>query len=78
MARPAYTSVHLSECLSTDECLTALHAADSDTFGPACPLQEFFSKPCWSHHPKPYADFMSFKQEEEAKVEAERKKMIRV
>lgn len=44
----------------------------------ACPLQDFYSKPCWSHHPKPYEDFMSFKQEEAAKLEAERKKMIRV
>jgi hypothetical protein len=41
-------------------------------------LQDFYSKECWAHHPKPYADFMAFKQKERAELEAERKKAVRV
>jgi hypothetical protein len=42
------------------------------------PLQDFFSKPCWAHHPKPYADFMEFKRKEHEALEAERKRAVRV
>ncbi|KAF6258440.1 hypothetical protein COO60DRAFT_1639124 [Scenedesmus sp. NREL 46B-D3] len=37
-------------------------------------VKDFYSKECWAHHPKPYADFMAFKQKERAELEAERKK----
>ncbi|GLC75358.1 hypothetical protein PLESTF_001627600 [Pleodorina starrii] len=40
--------------------------------------QDFFAKPCWSHHPKPYGDFIAFKKSEAAALEAERKRAIRV
>ncbi|PNH11433.1 Serine/threonine-protein kinase TNNI3K [Tetrabaena socialis] len=41
-------------------------------------VKDFFSKPCWSHHPKPYTDFIDFKKSEAAAYEAERKRAIRV
>lgn len=41
-------------------------------------VKDFFAKPCWAHHPKPYSDFVAFKQQEQAELEAERKKMVRV
>jgi hypothetical protein len=41
-------------------------------------LQDFYARECWSHHPKPYADFMEFKQQERATLEAERKKIVRM
>ncbi|KXZ46509.1 hypothetical protein GPECTOR_43g946 [Gonium pectorale] len=40
--------------------------------------KDFFSKPCWAHHPKPYADFVEHKKAETAALEAERKRAIRV
>jgi hypothetical protein len=42
---------------------------------PACP-QDFYSKECWAHHPLPYADFVDFKKQERAELEAERKKLV--
>ena len=44
---------------------------------PARP-QDFYSKPCWAHHPKPYADFIDFKKKEREALEAERKRAVRV
>lgn len=43
-----------------------------------CAVQDFYSKECWAHHPKPYADFLEFKKKERAELEAERKKLVRV
>lgn len=43
-----------------------------------CTPQDFYSKDCWSHHPKPYGDFIEFKKKEFEALEAERKKAIRV
>lgn len=40
--------------------------------------QDFFSKDCWAHHPKPYADFIEFKKKERAALEEERKRAVRV
>ncbi|KAG2501289.1 hypothetical protein HYH03_001089 [Edaphochlamys debaryana] len=41
-------------------------------------VKDFFSKPCWAHHPKPYADFVAAKKAEAAAAAAERKRAIRV
>ena len=41
-------------------------------------LQDFYSRECWAHHPKPYADFMEYKKKEQAELEADRKKLVRV
>lgn len=41
-------------------------------------VKDFYSKPCWAHHPLPYADFLAFKAKEREELEAERKKAIRV
>jgi hypothetical protein len=38
--------------------------------------QDFYSKECWAHHPLPYADFVDFKRQERAELEAERKKLV--
>jgi hypothetical protein len=40
--------------------------------------QDFFSKDCWAHHPKPYGDFVAFKAQEQERLEAERKKLVRL
>jgi len=47
---------------------------------PAHPIKikDFYSKPCWAHHPKPYADFIDYKKKEREALEAERKKAVRV
>lgn len=39
-------------------------------------MQDFFQKPCWAHHPKPYADYMEYKKKEEADQLADRQKLI--
>jgi len=41
-------------------------------------VQDFYSKECWAHHPPPYADFIDFKKQERAELEAERKKLVHV
>ena len=41
------------------------------------PLQDFYAKECWAHHPKPYADFEEAKVKERETLEAERKRAIR-
>eukprot|EP00798_Chlamydomonas_sp_ICE-L_P028998 gene28998-32191_t len=41
-------------------------------------VKDFYTKECWSHHPKPYADFIDFKLKEYEEMQAERKKAIRV
>eukprot|EP00879_Flechtneria_rotunda_P002113 GHRR01002295.1.p1 GENE.GHRR01002295.1~~GHRR01002295.1.p1 ORF type:complete len:185 (+),score=55.81 GHRR01002295.1:292-846(+) len=41
-------------------------------------VKDFYSKECWAHHPKPYADFVEFKKKERADLEAEQKKLVRV
>uniref|UniRef100_A0A383VJ57 Uncharacterized protein n=1 Tax=Tetradesmus obliquus TaxID=3088 RepID=A0A383VJ57_TETOB len=41
-------------------------------------VKDFYSKECWAHHPKPYGDFMAFKQKERSELEAERKKAVGV
>lgn len=38
--------------------------------------QDFFSKDCWAHHPKPYADFMDWRLEEDKLIASERSKLI--
>jgi hypothetical protein len=40
--------------------------------------QDFYSRECWAHHPKPYADFIEYKKKEQAELEAEKKKLVRV
>ena len=40
--------------------------------------QDFYSKECWAHHPPPYADFIEFKEQERAELEAERKRLAKV
>ena len=47
---------------------------DPSTF---MPLQDFYAKECWAHHPKPYADFVEVKVKERETLEAERKRAIR-
>lgn len=46
-----------------------------DLFHRPAPLffqqQDFFEKPCWAHHPKPYTDFMEWRAAEDARLEAE-------
>lgn len=38
--------------------------------------QDFFSKDCWAHHPKPYQDFMDWRFEEDKLIASERSKLI--
>ena len=33
-------------------------------------VKEFFSKPCWAHHPKPYKDFIEAKRKSDAVMRA--------
>ena len=33
-------------------------------------VKEFFSKPCWAHHPKPYKDFIEAKRRSDAAMRA--------
>ena len=33
-------------------------------------MQDFFEKPCWAHHPKPYADYMEWRKKDEEQMEA--------
>lgn len=33
-------------------------------------VKEFFAKPCWSHHPKPYKDFIDAKRRADAAMRA--------
>ena len=33
-------------------------------------VRDFFSKPCWAHHPKPYGDFIEAKKKEREALEA--------
>ncbi len=40
--------------------------------------QDFYSRECWAHHPKPYADFLEYKVKERADLEAEQKKLVRM
>eukprot|EP00878_Enallax_costatus_P015189 GHUV01015902.1.p1 GENE.GHUV01015902.1~~GHUV01015902.1.p1 ORF type:complete len:185 (+),score=58.14 GHUV01015902.1:548-1102(+) len=40
-------------------------------------VKDFYQKDCWKHHPKPYADFLEYKQKERAELEADRKKLVR-
>ncbi|GAX85070.1 hypothetical protein CEUSTIGMA_g12490.t1 [Chlamydomonas eustigma] len=40
-------------------------------------VKDFYSKDCWSHHPKPYSDFMEAKQREYDAIEADRKRVIK-
>lgn len=42
------------------------------------PLQDFYSKECWRHHPLPYSDFLEFKKKEREELQAERKKLVKV
>ena len=56
----------------------ALEAAGADTTpGPVLvqdhvpKVKDFFSKPCWAHHPKPYGDWLTAKRAEEAALDAE-------
>eukprot|EP00877_Chromochloris_zofingiensis_P009397 jgi/Chrzof1/4710/Cz14g23200.t1 len=41
-------------------------------------VKDFYSKDCWAHHPKPYADFIDYKKKERAELEEDRKKVVRV
>lgn len=38
--------------------------------------QDFFQKDCWSHHPKPYQEFMDWRLKEDERIEAERRKLV--
>ena len=42
------------------------------------PPQDFYSKPCWSHHPLPYGDYLQHLKKEADAQAAERSKAIRV
>ena len=33
-------------------------------------VKEFFSKPCWSHHPKPYKDYIEARRRSDAAMRA--------
>ena len=39
-------------------------------------MQDFFQKECWAHHPKPYADFMKWRADEDARWAAESNRLI--
>jgi hypothetical protein len=39
-------------------------------------VQDFFQKECWAHHPKPYQEFMDWRNKEDQLFEAERNKLI--
>lgn len=39
-------------------------------------VKDFFQKDCWSHHPKPHADYMEWRAKQDAELEAERNKLI--
>ena len=41
------------------------------------PLQDFYAKECWAHHPKLYADYVEAKVKERETLESERKRAIR-
>lgn len=38
--------------------------------------QDFFSKECWAHHPKPYAEFMDWRKKEDERWESDRKRLV--
>ena len=72
---PAFFGIKLLEAAQTT--LEYPHPLNS-SYLTAVPSQDFFAKPCWSHHPKPYKDFIAHKKSEAAALEAERKRAIRV
>lgn len=39
-------------------------------------VKDFFQKECWAHHPKPHAEYMEWRQAQDAALEAERGKLI--
>jgi len=39
-------------------------------------VQDFFQRECWAHHPKPYADFMRWRADEDARWAAESGRLI--
>lgn len=39
-------------------------------------MQDFFQKDCWSHHPKPHADYMEMKQKQDEEYAASKKRLI--
>ena len=41
-----------------------------------CAAQDFFSKECWAHHPKPYAEFMEWRKSEDERWEAEKSRLV--
>ena len=41
-------------------------------------VKDFFAKPCWAHHPKPYADLVEAKKKEREALEEERRRAVRV
>ncbi|KAK9843747.1 hypothetical protein WJX81_004834 [Elliptochloris bilobata] len=38
--------------------------------------KDFFQRECWAHHPKPYADFMTWRAEEDARWAAEGSRLV--
>ncbi len=39
-------------------------------------VQDFFQRECWAHHPKPYADFMRWRADEDARWAADSSRLI--
>lgn len=39
-------------------------------------MQDFFSKDCFKGHPKPYADYMEWRKQEDKKIETQRRNLI--
>ena len=39
-------------------------------------LQDFFSKDCWAHHPKPYAEYMDWRKKEDERWENDVKRLV--
>lgn len=39
-------------------------------------VKDFFQRECWAHHPKPHAEYMEWRKQQDAAYEAERAKLI--
>ena len=50
--------------------------ADCENVDQAYAVQDFFSKECWAHHPKPYAEFMDWRKKEDERWENDRKRLV--
>jgi hypothetical protein len=39
-------------------------------------MQDFFSKDCWKHHPRPYAEYMEWRKKEDERLDMERNRLV--